>query len=112
MFRQLQIVVAVIGVIIFGLSLMARRFPDVAWLEPFHFDKHLTPRQRVTMRRRTNVLAGMEMILAGILLPLGYIALTVMFFNSFTPKGITLTFLGSALCIGLGITAIVRRNRG
>jgi hypothetical protein len=34
-----------------------------------------------------------------------------MLFNSFTTTGIIVTFAGSALCIGLGVTGIWRNRR-
>ncbi|MGQ0641563.1 MAG: hypothetical protein ACT4P6_12485 [Gemmatimonadaceae bacterium] len=111
MFRNVQPVLGAIALVIFGLSLLARRLPNVEWLQHFRFDKHLTEEQKARMRRRANVHAGVELILLGVILPLGYVALTVMFFNSFTPMGIALTLAGSGLCIALGVTAIARRNR-
>jgi len=47
----------------------------------------------------------------GLGLPMGYVALTVMFFNDFTPTGIALVAVCSILLIGLGITAIWRNRR-
>jgi hypothetical protein len=64
------------------------------------------------MRRRADFYAGAELILMGVALPLLYGAATVMFFNDFTTKGVTLALAGSFLCIGLGVTAIWRSRRG
>ncbi|MFN2567171.1 MAG: hypothetical protein ABR499_19420 [Gemmatimonadaceae bacterium] len=99
-------------VLVFGLSALARRFPDVAWLQPFrNAIPQLTGQQRAKIRRRSNIYAGVELILLGLVLPMAYAALKVMFFNAFTTKEVTLVLAGSALCIGLGITAIWRRDR-
>ncbi len=110
--RNVQTVLAGLGLGIFALSALSRRLPDVAWLQAFRFDKHLTEEQKAKMRRRANVHAGVELILLGITLPMGYVVLTVMMFNSFSAMGITLVAAGSVLCIALGITAIRTRNRG
>lgn len=95
----------------YGLSALSRRFPEVAWLQAFRFENRLTEEQKARMRRRAQVHAGIEMILLGIGLPMGYAVLTVMFMNSFTPVTTTLVSAGSVLCIGLGVTAIARSRR-
>ena len=110
MFEQIKIVVAVVGVVIFGLSLLARRMPEVAWLQHFRFDAHLTEEQKTRMRRRANVHVGVELILLGFAIPLGHVLLTVMTFSAMTASGMTIAIAASLLCIGLGITAIVRRG--
>ena len=43
---------------------------------------------------------------------MGYVVLTVMMFNDITRKAMALVLTGSVVCIGLGITAIVRGYRG
>lgn len=94
MVGDLQLVLTGILAVVFGLAFLARRFPDVTWLQVFRFNPpHLREEQRAMV------------------LPLGYIALTVMLFNSFTPAGIALVAAGSLLCSGLGITAIWRNRR-
>ncbi len=96
---------------LFGLSALSRRFPEVAWLQAFRIENRLTEEQKARMRRRAQVHAGVEMILVGIALPMGYVVLTVMFMNNFTPLATTLVLAGSVLFIGLGVTAIVRSRR-
>lgn len=112
MYRNVQMVLVGIIAIVFVLSRLSRRFPQVAWLEVFRYDlPRLSEKQQAKNRQRANVYAGVELILLGIVLPMGYAALTVMFFNSFTPMATTLVFAGSLLCIGLGVTGIWRSRR-
>jgi hypothetical protein len=112
MFRNVQMVLGSIVLIVFALSALSRWFPEVAWLQPFrNLQPNFSEEQKAKMRRRANVHAGVELILVGMGLPLGYLALTVMMFNDITPLTTTLVLAGSVLCIGLGVTAIVRRKR-
>ena len=50
-------------------------------------------------------------VIVVVIIPMGYVALTVMMFNDFTAMGLTLAAAGSLLCIGLGVTAIWRNRR-
>ena len=112
MYRTIQLVALGIFAVIFGLSALSRRFPEVSWLQLFRYNTpHLSEEQRARMRQRANVHAGIEMILLGIVLPIGYVGISVMFFNALTTTGIVLVLAGSVLLIGLGITAIVRSRR-
>jgi hypothetical protein len=87
-------------------------FPHATWLQAFRFDQpRVSQEQRARMRRRSNIHAGVELILTGIVLPMLYVVGTVMLFNDFTTTAATLVFVGSLGCIGLGVTAIWR-NRG
>jgi hypothetical protein len=107
-----MIAVGVLAVV-FGLSALSRRFPDVAWLQLFRYNApRLSEEQRARMRQRANVHGGIEMILLGIGLPMVYLAVSVMFFNSLTTTEVVLVLGGAVLLIGLGITAIVRSRRG
>jgi hypothetical protein len=113
MYRTIQFVAVGVLAVVFGLSGLSRRFPDVAWLQLFRYERpRLSEEHRARMRRRANVHAGVELILIGIVLPMGYVALTAMMFNDITTKGMAIALAGSVLCIGLGVTAIVRSNRG
>lgn len=113
MYRTIQLVFAGILAALYGLSALSRRFPDVGWLQHFRHERpQLSEEHRAKMQRRANVYAGVELILIGIVLPMGYGALTVMMFNDITAKAMALVLAGSVLCIGFGITAIVRSNRG
>jgi hypothetical protein len=112
-YQKVQVILGSLVIAGFGLSLLSRRFPDVAWLQAFRFRMpQPSAAQRAVLRRRANAHAGIEMILLGVCLPLGYVALTVMFFHSFTAMGVVAVLAGSALCIALGITAIRRSRRG
>lgn len=108
--REAQIIVLTLLAVFYGLSLASRRYPDVAWLRPFHPPK-LTPRQEATQRRRANTMAGLEMILLGVIVPLGYVFLTVMMFNDFDPIVTVLVIGGSIVCVGFGISAIIQSWR-
>jgi hypothetical protein len=113
MYRDIQIVLGGLLAVMFGLSELSRRFPNVGWLQPFRYERpRLSEEHRARMRRRANVHAGVELIMIGIGLPMAYVVLTVMMFNDITAKAMAIVLTGSALCIGLGVTAIVRRNRG
>jgi hypothetical protein len=113
MYRDIQIVLVSILGVLYGLSALSRRFPHVAWLQLFRFEPpRMSEEQRARARRQTNVYAGVELILVGIGLPMAYVAMTVMFFNEITTIEMALVLTGSALCIGLGITAIWRSRRG
>jgi hypothetical protein len=112
MYRTVQIVLASIIAVVFGLSALSRRLPHVAWLQLFRFHRpQLSEEQQARMRQHANVHAGVEMILLGIVVPVVYIGGTVMFFNTPTLLGIVLSLGSSVLLIGLGATAIWRNRR-
>ena len=98
--------------LIWGLSTLARRLPHIMWLQAFRdaFPRP-TEEQKAEMRRRADINAGVHFILLGISLPLIFGAMTVMFFNDFTKRGVALVLAASVLCIGLGIVAICRTIR-
>ncbi len=110
--QETQLVLLGLLAVVYGVSALARRFPHVAWLKPFRnpFGK-LSPAQQAKMRRRANMHAGIELILLGVIVPMGYVVLTVMMFNDFDTVPTLLVLGASLLCIGLGITAIVRSRR-
>jgi hypothetical protein len=112
MYRTFQLVVVGLLALLFALSGLSRRFPHVAWLQLFRYDRpRLSAEQRAKMRQRANVYAGVELILLGIVVPIAYFALTVMMFNEPTMLGTTLA-LGSALVlISLGSVAIWTNRR-
>lgn len=51
------------------------------------------------------------MILLGLAVPVGYLVLTVMFFNAVEPVPLLIASLLGMVCIGLGVTAIVKGGR-
>ena len=111
MYRDLQLVLVGLIAVVFGLSALSRQFPHVGWL---HFFRHNPPRfseeETARRRQRANVHTGMELVLIGVLVPMGYAALTVMMFNDFTAPATAVVLLGSVCCIGLGVT-VIRRSR-
>lgn len=110
--RTVQLVLLGVLGVLFGLSALSRRFPHIEWLQLFRFNApQLSEDQRARMRQRANMRAGIEMILLGMVVPMGYFALTIMMFNNPTPTGITIALGSAVLLIGLGITAIVRSRR-
>lgn len=112
MSERFQIVAGSILAVLFGLSALSRRFPNVRWLQPFRIPRpQLTEQQQARMRRRASVNAGAQLILLGLGLPLGYVVLTVMMFNTVRAGTLALVLAGSVLCIVLGITAIVQGGR-
>lgn len=112
MYRTVQLVLVGLLAVIFGLAALARRFPQVAWLQVFRYNAPpLSEERRATIRQRANIHASIELILSGIVLPMIYIAGTVMFFNEFTTTGTVLVLAGSLLLIGLGVTGIWRNRR-
>jgi hypothetical protein len=113
MYDTVKTVLGGVVVVVFGLSALSRRFPQVEWLQHFRYDPpKLSEAQRARMQRRANVAAGVQLILLGVVLPMGYIVLTVMMFNDITRKAMAVVLTGSVVCIALGITAIVRSFRG
>lgn len=112
MSERLQIVLGSIVAVVYALSLLSRRFPHVGWLRHFRIPpSRLTEEQQARMRRRANVYAGAQFILLGLVLPLGYLVLTVMTFSTVHTGTLALVVAGSVLCIVLGITAIVQGGR-
>ena len=112
MSETFQVVVGSIVVVVYGLSALSRRFPHVGWLQHFRLPlPRLTAEQQARMQRRATVNAGAQLILLGLVLPLGYVVLTVMMFNTITRGTMILVLAGSVLCIVLGITAIVQGMR-
>ena len=97
--------------VVFVFSRLAPRFPDVAWLQVFRLPtRQISEEEKARRRRRANRMAGVEIILAGMILPLLYLAAKVMMFNEPTTLGLVIVVGCSFACIGLGIWAIVRNR--
>jgi hypothetical protein len=105
-----QIVVGGVVAVVYGLHALSRRFPHVPWLQHFRLP-WLTEEQPARMRHRAAAYAGAQLILLGLVLPLGYLVLTVMTFNTVRTGTLAIVLAGSVLCILLGITAIVQSGR-
>jgi hypothetical protein len=63
------------------------------------------------MGRRAAAYAGAQLILLGLVVPVGYLVLTVMTFNTVRTGTLTIVLAGSVLCVLLGITAIVQSGQ-
>jgi hypothetical protein len=100
-----------LGVIVvaFGLNRLARAFPDVTWLRVFRLpEREMSEQEKARRRRSANRLAGMEMVIAGLVLPLLYFIPTFMMFNE--PKPVPMLVVGalSLGCIAVGIWMFAR----
>jgi hypothetical protein len=95
----------------FALARLARAFPHVAWLQAFRLPvNQMSEEKRLRRKRSANRMAGLEIAVGGLVLPLIYFVSTIMMFNE--PKTIPtiIVFTCSILCIALGIW-IFARNR-
>ena len=106
-YESFQVVVVLVMLTVFALTRAADRYPHVAWLRRFReIFPRLPEQQRRKFQRRANVLAGAQLILLGVALPIGYVALEAMMFSDITTTEMLLVGAGSLLCIGLGIAAM------
>ena len=80
--------------------------PDIGPLRAFNLPE-LPPELKERQRRRSNFYAGAEFILLGLVIPIGYGVLEVMFMSDTTLLEVVLVGLASLACIVLGIVAIV-----
>jgi hypothetical protein len=107
----IKIVLLVLLAVAMGLGWLARRLPQVAWLQLFRLPTvQLTEEQRARRHRAANRGAALEMIFAGFVLPLLYVVSTVMMFNDFKTIPTLLVGACSLCCIGLGIWMLVRNR--
>ena len=95
-----------------GLGWLARRRPDIAWLQPFNINPqaHLTQAQRDRLRKRASRHAGYEIILLGFAFPVIYLIGKVMMFDSPTPLGLAISGAGAFLCFTIGMIAIAKNR--
>ena len=108
----LKIVLGTLVIVGFVLTRVARRYPDVEWLRAFRFGDHLTPEQRERNRRSANMRAAAEFILLGFVIPIGYVALTLMTWSDFSPGMTTAVAACSLACVALGSWAAWRNRKG
>lgn len=106
---ELKVVFGVLALIWFGIQVMAKRRPDIAWLQQLRIPE-VSPERQARNARRHEILSGMQFILLGVVLPLGYGAITVMTFNDFDLLPTAIVALTSVACIGLGIFALTRNR--
>jgi uncharacterized membrane protein YqjE len=93
----------------FVLSRLACWFPHVAWLQLFRLPViQMSEEQREKRRRSGNRMAGLEMVLVGIGLPVLYIASTIMFWSDPQPIPLIIVITCSVICIAVGIWIFVR----
>lgn len=110
MWETVQAIAGVGFFVVLGLSAAAKRRPDIAWLQAFRLPE--MPRQRREHHRKlSNRLAGIQLILLGLCLPIGYVVLTAMTFSNFDSSWIIGVGLASIGCIALGVTALVQNWR-
>ena len=110
--EKIQALAGLLFAVFWGLRLLSRRTPGNAWAQAFaRAFPEPSKEHRRRFARRTNLYIGAQMMLMGFVIPLGYVALTVMMFHDFTRTGIALTAAASLLCIGLGVAAMFS-NRG
>ena len=96
-------------VVAFGLNRLARALPHIAWLQVFRLPvRQMSEEERERRKRTANRLAGLEIIIAGMVLPFLYFVPTFMMFNE--PKMLPMIIVGvcSVICIGLGIWILAR----
>lgn len=103
-----EAVQAALTLIILVVVILPDRFPDVEWLQRFRLPKpYLTDEQQRAQIRRANRMAGIEMIFAGIIVPVGAIMLWVMFFREpGTLERLLALIVFPAVLIGLGVRTI------
>ncbi|HYN82820.1 MAG TPA: hypothetical protein VES88_15130 [Gemmatimonadaceae bacterium] len=105
-----MVLMGIVSVVIV-LSALARRMPDVAWLQTFKLQDKRTEEQKRKAQRSANILGGFEMILAGVALPAVYVISTVMFFNEPSQGALLLVGALSVLLIGIGVRVILKAAR-
>lgn len=76
--EPLKYILGSLMLLIMALGFAARRFPTVAWLRHFDFERHLTPEQRERNRRRANRLAAAQLVIFGFVIVMGFILLTIL----------------------------------
>lgn len=82
-----------------------------ASVEPLSRTEQVFARREIRERRRRGVYAGAELILLGIVIPMGYYALKAMFWTEPTRSELALVATLSILSIGAGIVAIATSSR-
>jgi peptidoglycan/LPS O-acetylase OafA/YrhL len=95
----------------FALAWLARALPHIAWLQAFRLPAtHMNEEQRAQRRRSANRHAALEIVVAGLCLPLLYFVATVMMFNEFKTMATTIVTVCSIACIAVGTWIFVRNG--
>jgi hypothetical protein len=90
---------------------LARRFPDVTWLQPFQLRTfQLTEAQKARHRRAGNRQAALEIMLMGLMLPVLYLLSSLFMFNDPKATPMAIALAGMVVCFGVGIW-LFARNR-
>ena len=93
----------------FGLSRLAGGYPRVGWLQIFRLpERQMSEEEKARRKRAENRRAGLEIILAGFVLPLVYFGLGIVFFTQPSTLEIVVVGLLSVLSIGGGIWVLAR----
>ena len=96
-------------VVAFGLNRLAVAFPEVDWLRKFRLPvREMSEEERGRRRKRGNRMAALEMILAGLILPCGYLASTVFMFNEPSRAAMLIVGALSFSCIAAGVWVLAR----
>jgi predicted transporter len=112
MYEKIQTVVVIVVLVLVGAATVSRRLRNVAWLQRFRFEwPQMSKERQARARRPANVLAGVEFILLGLVIPPGYLVSEVMLMSDTSKTEFAFVLAGSLLCIGLGIAAIARSRR-
>ena len=111
MFLSTTVKAILLGLIavVFGLSRLARAYPSVDWLQVFRLpERQMSEEEKARRKRAENRRSGLEIMLAGFVLPLVYFGLGVVFFTE--PSGLEIVVIGllSILSIGGGIWILAR----
>jgi len=97
--------------LVFVLSRLARALPQVSWLRFFRLPLvQVSEEQRARRRRSANRMAGFEIVVAGLALPLLYFISTIIFFSEPKPIPTIVVTACSVLCLALGIWIFVRNR--
>jgi hypothetical protein len=96
-------------VVAFGLNRLAVAYPHIGWLQAFRLPvRQMSEEERARRRRSANRLAGLEMVIAGLVLPFLYFVPTFMMFNEPKPIPVIIVSACSVICIAVGIWIFVR----
>ena len=90
----------------------AQRAKENPLREMFAAFPQLPPEHRQKMRRRANIIGGLQLILLGIALPFGYYMFSMMmFFHSVSRTENIVLATASVACVVLGVAGLVRSGR-
>ena len=98
--------------IAFALAWLARALPNVVWLQVFRLPAvQMSEEEKARRRRSANRQTALEIIVAGLALPLLYLVSTVMIFNDFKTILTIIVSAYSVSCIALGSWILVRNRQ-